>query len=215
MNMPAWDACADRSLKEERFAGKRHVAALGAAFENDLAARIKLFSEGDDYYIFCRHFVSETFLRSEGQMHLKAWARDGWICATPGFPLDKGKVREDLIGTKSDLAEIAFHPGQLTQFATELREHGLPTSEIPSTARAFAPAMKELEALVASKRLHHNGDPALALAVGSLVCSYDLGGGICRISGTDPWRIDAAVALIMALTRTLARQAPLPEVFVV
>jgi phage terminase large subunit-like protein len=90
---------------------------------------------------------------------------------------------------------------------------GVPMVEIRPTVLNFSPAMKELEALVASKRLHHNGDPVLAWAIANVVCHRDAKDNIYpRKDGVDK-KIDPAIALIMALARWLANPVPARSVY--
>lgn len=242
MNMLEWDACADRSLKEEDFAGQRCIVALDAAFKKDLFAKVKLFRRDGHYYVFGRYYMNEAVTREKGNEHLEAWAREGWIRTTPGNVLDIEAVRVELIGSKDqgaadavkgdlqrfELAEVPFDPAQMTQFATELMAEGVPMVEIRPTVLNFSQAMKEIEALVAvngepgtpgaSRRLHHNGDPVLTWAIANVVCHRDAKDNIYPRKDDLFKKIDPAIALIMAIARTLAQPAeaePPTEVMVV
>ncbi len=222
MNMLAWDACADRALKEERFAGKRCIAAMDAAFKKDLFAKIKVFQEDGHYYVFGRYYTNQDSVDTKGNEHLQAWAREGWIRTTPGNVLDIEAVREELIGRKSadgkievkgdlqrfELAEVGFDPAQLTQFSVELVEQGLPMVEIRPTVLNFSAAMKELDERVVSRRLHHNGDPVLAWAIANVVCHRDAKDNIYPRKDDAAKKIDPAIALIMAIARTMAGAEP-------
>lgn len=218
MNMLQWDACADRSLKESDFAGKRCVAALDAAFKKDLFAKVKVFRQGDDYYVFGRYYSNQDLTREKGNEHLDAWAREGWIRTTPGNVLDIEAVREELVGAKDgsvkgdlqrfELAEVPFDPAQLTQFAGEMTDQGVPMVEIRPTVLNFSPAMKELEALVASKRLHHTGDPVMAWAIANVVCHRDAKDNIYPRKDDAAKKIDPAIALIMGIARAMACAEP-------
>jgi phage terminase large subunit-like protein len=229
MNMLEWDACGDRSLKEERFIGKRCIIALDAAFKKDLFAKIKIFREDGHYFVFGRYYMNEAVTQEKGNEHLAAWARDGWIRTTPGNVLDIEAVRDELIGAKGaeagsaaakgdlqrfELAEVPFDPAQLVQFATEMMSEGLPMVEIRPTVLNFSAAMKEIEAAVAlngdpaagaSRRLHHNGDPVLTWAIANVVCHRDAKDNIYPRKDDAFKKIDPAIALIMAIARALAQ----------
>jgi phage terminase large subunit-like protein len=214
MNMLQWDACADTSLREEAFHGKPCIVALDAAFKKDLFAKIKLFRDGKNYTVFGRYYVPEAMLRRTGMEQLAAWAQDGWIRTTPGEVLDIEAVREELVGDESgavpgdlgrfELTEVGYDPAQLTQFSTELLKEGLPLVEMRPLVNLFSPAMKELEELVAGKRLVHNGDPVLAWMIANVVCHRDAKDNIFPRKQRPDDKIDGAVALIMALSRSLA-----------
>lgn len=225
MNMLAWEACGDPALKEERFLGKRCVVALDAAFKKDLFAKVKVFREDGHYYVFGRYYTNQEQTAQKGNEHLAAWVRKGWIRVTPGNVLDIEAVREELIGRKDaggkiedsgdlqrhEIAECCFDPAQLTQFSIELGEQGLTMVEIRPTVLNFSPAMKEIEALVAEKKLHHNGDPVLAWAISNVVCHFDAKDNIYPRKD-DPSKkdrtkkIDPAIALCMAIARMMANE---------
>ena len=218
MNMLAWDACTDKTLKEEDFAGQPCIVALDAAFKKDLFAKIKVFRRDGEYYAFGRYYTNEDLTRQKGNEHLEAWVREGWIRTTPGNVLDIEAVREELSGSKDgsmrgdtqkfEITECAFDPAQLTQFATELIGDGVQMVEIRPTVLNFSPAMKELDELVVSRRLHHNGDPVLSWSISNVVCHRDAKDNIYPRKDNPAKKIDAAIALIMALARMIAQPAP-------
>ncbi|MCR4300898.1 MAG: terminase large subunit [Sulfuricaulis sp.] len=226
MNMLAWDACADRALKEEDFRGEPCVIGLDAAFKKDLFAKMKVFRRGDDYYAFGRYYMPQALLDRRGWEQIAAWAREGYIRTTPGEVLDIEAVREELIGseaarkravadhrlqgdiegdmTRFEVTEIAFDPAQLTQFSGEMIEDGALMVEMRPNVLNFSPAMKELDELVAGKRFHHNGDPVLAWAISNVVCHWDKKDNIYPNKESVDQKIDPAIALIMALARLLS-----------
>lgn len=228
MNMLAWDACADRTLKEEDFRGEPCIAALDAAFKKDLFAKVKVFRRGRDIYAFGRYYMPEALLERRGFEQVAAWARAGWIRTTPGDVLDIEAVREELMGTaicekhgveshrlaggiagdlqNFDVQEIPFDPAQLTQFANEMLDDGAPMVEIRALVLNFSPAMKELDELVAGRRFHHNGDPVLAWAISNVVCHRDAKDNIYPRKDDADRKIDPAIALIMAIARLIVRE---------
>jgi len=212
MNMLQWDACADRSLREEDFRGEECVVALDAAFKKDLFAKVKVFRRGADVYAFGRYYMPEAQMSRRGFEQVAAWVQDGWIRTTPGEVLDIAAVRDELIGADDGaegdiqrfaVREVAFDPAQITPFAAEMIEEGLTMVEIRPTVLNFSPAMKELEELVEGRRFHHNGDPVLAWAISNVVCHRDAKDNIYPRKDAADRKIDPAIALIMALARAM------------
>jgi phage terminase large subunit-like protein len=226
MNMLQWDACADRSLKEEDFLGEPCIIGLDAAFKKDLFAKVKLFRRGDDVYAFGRYYMPQALLERRGWEQIAGWAREGYIRTTEGEVLDIEAVREELIGSdgcrrrnvedrrllgnvagdmaRFEVKEIAFDPFQLTQFVGEMIEDGAPMVEMRAIPKNFSPAMKELDELVVGKRFHHNGDPVLAWAISNIVCHWDHKDNIYPNKESVDQKIDPAIALIMALARIIS-----------
>jgi len=222
MNMLQWDACGDPELKLEAFAGEECIAALDAAFKKDLFAKVRVFRRMRDgvphYYVFGRYYTHEELVQAKGNEHLQGWVRDGWIRITPGNVLDISAVRDELVGSKGadgkidepgdlqrfGLLEVPYDPAQLTQFATEMIEQGVPMVEIRPTVLNFSPAMKEVEELVASKRLHHQRDPVLSWAIANVVCHRDAKDNIYPRKDDAAKKIDPAIALFMSMSRWLA-----------
>ncbi|HKO87892.1 MAG TPA: terminase TerL endonuclease subunit [Burkholderiales bacterium] len=205
MNMMQWDACADHELKIERFAGKRCIAALDAAFKKDLFAKVRVFVEDGHYYVFGRYYMPHVLVERKGFEQLAGWVRSGWIRTTEGNTLDIEAVRQELIEDQAafDLAEVPYDPAQLTQFATEMLQQGMPMVELRPLVPTFSPAMKELEELVTSKRLTHNGDPVLAWMIANVVCHHDAKDNIYPRKESPDKKIDGAIALIMAIARAM------------
>jgi phage terminase large subunit-like protein len=170
--------------------------------------------------------MPQALLERRGWEQIAGWAREGYIRTTEGEVLDIEAVREELIGSdgcrrrnvedkrllgnvagdtaRFEVKEIAFDPFQLTQFVGEMIEDGAPMVEMRATAKNFSPAMKELDELVVGKRFHHNGDPVLAWAISNVVCHWDQKDNIYPNKESVDQKIDPAIALIMALARTMA-----------
>jgi len=226
MNMLAWDACADRAMKEEDFRGAPCVIALDAAFKKDLFAKVKIFARDNLFCAFCQCYMPQALLDRRGWEQIAAWAREGFIITTPGEVLDIEAVREGLLGSDAcrqrgvaehrlqgqiegdmkrfEVKEIAFDPAQLTQFAGEMMEDGATMVEIRPNVLNFSPAMKELDELVAGRRFRHNGDPVLSWAISNVVCHWDKKDNIYPNKESVDRKIDPAIALIMALNRAMA-----------
>ena len=71
--------------------------------------------------------------------------------------------------------------------------------EMPQTHIAFAAPMKELERLLKSGMLHHGANPILRWRMANLVVKADHDGGLKPDKRRSHEKIDAVVALTMAL----------------
>lgn len=209
MDMLKWDACGDASLDIEDFAGEPCAIGLDAAFKTDIFARVRVFEREGHYYAFGHYYLPESKVVAEGNEHYQGWAKDGWLKHSPGDVLDIEMVRADILGdedtgTPGDLQQydvqgVGYDPAQLTQFAGEMTDEGVPMVEVRPTVLNFSEPMKELEALVYQGRFHHNADPVLTWMVSNVVCHRDQKDNIYPRKESTDKKIDGVIALLIAL----------------
>ena len=85
--------------------------------------------------------------------------------------------------------------------------------EFRATTQNFSPAILELDAAVRAGRLRHDGHPVLAWCIGNVVGQEDRRGNLHPAKQRPEPRIDAAVALMMAIGRAQAsKAAPRPDI---
>src|SRR5918998_3430042 len=73
--------------------------------------------------------------------------------------------------------------------------------EFRATTQNFNPAILELDPAMRSDRLRHDGDPVLEWCVGNVVGRPDRRGNLYPAKQRPEQKIDAAVALMMAVGR--------------
>jgi phage terminase large subunit-like protein len=219
-----WDACGDKHLSIDQFAGEECFLAVDLASTIDIAARVTLFrrtiigktKDGEDdprihYYAFGKFYLPEDVLEEGDNSQYKGWERAGRIIATDGNFIDQNVIQDD-IRLDRDLyrfREVAYDPYQAAKFAGELMTEGFPMVEMGMTVKNLSAPMKEIEGLVKAGRIHHNGDPVLAWMMSNVVCHVDRKDNVFPVKQTAKNKIDGAVALIMAMGR--AMHAPPPE----
>jgi phage terminase large subunit-like protein len=220
MQMHAWDLCADPSLKEIDFAGQPCVDGLDLASKIDIAAKAKLFwrdlpagvdeTTGDPkyerhYWLFVQSFLPQGAIEASKNAQYEGWAKEGWIQTTPGDVLDFDAVKNALRADarQHKLLETGFDPWQALQLANEMQAESFKMVELAPNVQNFSEPMKELEAAVLSKRLHHNGNPALRWMVSNVVCHRDLKENIYPRKQKLESKIDGVVAALMALNRAV------------
>ena len=76
--------------------------------------------------------------------------------------------------------------------------------ESRATTQNSSPANLELDAAMRSGRLRHGGDPVLEWCVGNVVGRPDRRGNLYPAKQRPEQKIDAAVALMMAVGRAMA-----------
>lgn len=219
MDMRAWDRCGDPTLDMADFEGEPSIFGLDLASKVDIAAKARLFWRTLDgvrhYYAFMQYYLPEQALVDGRNSQYFGWESEGRLRTTPGDVTDFDVIREEIVEESSrfEVKEIGFDPWQATQLATQLMAQGANMVEVRATVQNFSPAMKELDALVRSGRFHHDGDPVLAWMVSNVVCHMDAKENIYPRKERPENKIDGVVALLIALSRTLAEPIEGPSVY--
>jgi phage terminase large subunit-like protein len=85
-----------------------------------------------------------------------------------------------------------------------VRAEGVPMREFRATTQNFSPAIIEMDAAMHSGRLQHDGNPVLEWCVGNVVGKADRRGNLYPTKQRPDQKIDAAVALMMAIGRAMS-----------
>jgi phage terminase large subunit-like protein len=92
-----------------------------------------------------------------------------------------------------------------------LAADGLPVVEFPMRTGNLSEPTKELGAAMQANRLRHDGNPVLEWCIGNVVGHYDARGNVYPRKARPEQKIDAGVALIMALGRAISGQVEEPD----
>jgi phage terminase large subunit-like protein len=215
MNMIYWDACADPALTENDFKGEQCVLGLDLAAKIDLAARVKLFARTIEgvvhYYVFAQFYLPEATLFDGRNASYGTWHAENWITGTPGEVIDFDRIVADILQDATDhqILDVAYDPWQALKLASELAQKDIPVIEYRPTVANFSPAMKEIDALVRQRRLHHNGNPVLRWNIGCVEVAEDFKGNIFPRKDRDNplLKIDGLIALLMAMGRRMVLES--------
>jgi phage terminase large subunit-like protein len=207
MDMRAWDACANPSLKKSDFEGEPAWVALDLASKIDVAAKITLFKRLIDgrehFYCFGNYYLPRDTVDLGENSQYQGWESLGLLTVTEGAVIDFAMIEDDLIdeARRFEVREVPYDPFQATQLSTRMAAQGLPMVEMRPTVLNFSEPMKTLEALVLQRRFHHTGDPVLTWMASNVVCHRDAKDNIYPRKERPENKIDGVVALIMALGR--------------
>jgi phage terminase large subunit-like protein len=130
----------------------------------------------------------------------------GHLAVTPGNEADFDRIEGDVLALcrRHRVASVGFDPWRSTQMAQRLRAEGADMLEFRATTQNFSPAVLELDAAMRAGRLRHDGDPVLEWCVGDVVGRPDRRGNLYPAKQRPELKIDAAVALMMAVGRAMA-----------
>lgn len=205
MDMLAWRKMADATLDVDDFAAEDCILSLDLASKIDLACKIRLFrrqiSGVTHYYVFATFYLPQRAIDDGSNAQYQGWAIEGWLEATPGDVTDFETVENGLLEDVNafNVTDVAYDPWQATQLSQRMMEQDVPMREYRQTVQNFSEPMKELEALVLSGTLHHDGNPVLEWCISNVVCHIDAKDNIYPRKERVENKIDGAVALIMAL----------------
>ena len=204
MDMTAWGRCADPSLKLSDFKGERCWIGEDLASKVDIAAKVRVFEVGGTVYVLTgknSFFAPESAVRDSPNASYQGWVATGALTVTPGNIIDFDYI-EDSLKEDAKLFEVAgvgYDPHQATQHATRMLSEGFPMVEVRQTVLSLSEPMKELEALVLSGRLKHDGNPLLTWMIANVIAHYDAKDNIYPRKAKPEKKIDGVIAIIMAL----------------
>jgi phage terminase large subunit-like protein len=204
----AWDKCGDPDLDIEDFARDRCYIGIDLALRSDIAALVIAFpptARRDWWAVFGRYYLPEQTVQRSENNHYQGWEIEGRMVATPGAVTDFDFIIDQLedYASRFDLIEIALDPYHAGPLVTTLEKRGLPTPvQIRQSAPNMSPAMVEMEGLVLSGRIRHDGDPVLAWMM-SNVTAHRSGDLMQPRKESDEKKIDGVTALLMCLHRGL------------
>jgi phage terminase large subunit-like protein len=218
--MDHWHACKVEGLRLEDFAGRTCILGLDIANKIDLTALVLLFPEEDSegkevYSVFCRAWLPEA--RVESQPAYAQWVADGWLTQTPGETTDFSMIEDAILEccASFDVQAVTYDPWSATQLAQRMLERNVPMVEYPMTVSTMSEPTKAVDVAMRERRFRHDGNAALAWCLSNVVGHRDAKDNVFPRKELPEHKIDAAIALIMALGQQIIRSAQesLPTIY--
>lgn len=206
-NIAKWMACADPDLRMEDFAGMPCTVGLDLASKVDIAAAVFLFRKPTGgFAAFGKFYLPEKTIELEATGNYTTWERAGRLIQTEGEMIDHSRILDDLVEASKvfTIESIGYDPAQATMLVTEMMAEDLPVVEFRHTVLNMSEPMKEVEALIRAGKIAHDGDPCFAWQMGNVVAREDAKDNVYPRKERAENKIDAAVALIMAMGRQMA-----------
>lgn len=206
-----WKRCGNPDLRLEDFAGEPCWAAIDLAEKKDVATLAIAFRRGRKYTVLFRNYLNEDQSHAPENRHFYGWEQSGHLTVTPGNATDFDVIRQDVknLAALCDLRECVYDPKFAAYFAAKLQdEDGITMVEMPQTSTRFTTPIIEIENLVLTGDLQHDANPAVAWMISNVVMRESKFSGLRHPTKERPEsKIDAAVALIMAMGRALTIEA--------
>lgn len=136
------------------------------------------------------------------------WRDQGWLEVHEGGVIDEDAIatRLEWIRQKFDLQEVAYDPWGMKYLAKKLDQRRFPMVEHRQGYASISQPMKRVEEMVAQGKLRHGGNPVLQWQVANVHRDQDAAENIKPNKQKSTGRIDAAVAMIMAIGRAEANE---------
>ena len=199
-NVEKWNDCADTSLSLEGFFGHRIYVGMDLASRVDIAA-LEILVELDDgtWAEFGKYYLPEATVAEHD--HYTGWMTDGLINVTDGQIIDFDEIKEDILWLCDhfEVVELGYDPFQATKLVTELMEEGVPVVEMRPTVLNFSEPMKEIDAMIRSGRIAHNGNPVMTWMMSNVTGKLDKKDNVYPNKDRPENKIDGPVALMMAV----------------
>lgn len=229
-DVEAWRRCADpeipakprEALKLEWLRGRRAIVGLDLASKIDIAAvEVLILPLGekatpeDPFIRIGFYFLPEDTVAEVP--HYQGWDALGLLEVTAGNIVDYDEI-EVLIGEIGEVLQIEqvpYDPFQATQLSTRLARDGVPVIEYRPTVLNFSEPMKELDALMRSRRIIHGGDPVMEWEISNVVGAPDKKDNVYpnKPDGQPHLKIDNPVALMSALGVHMGDEDAGPSVY--
>jgi phage terminase large subunit-like protein len=210
-----WRDCTHAGLCLDDFEGQPCHLGLDLASRTDLAALVLVFPRRDDdgrtiYTTFARCYLNEAAVMEARNPSYPGWANDGYLTITAGNETDFSVIESDVLDLcrRFGVVSVAYDPWAATQLAQRLIAENVPMVEFRANTMNFSDPTKELDAAMRAHRIEHDGNPVLEWCLSNVVGHYDVRSNVYPKKARPDQKIDAGVALIMAIARCMAAQPP-------
>jgi phage terminase large subunit-like protein len=208
----AWDKCGDAELDIEDFAHRPCYIGIDLALRSDIAAVIIAFPPEEQrnwWAVFGRYYLPEDTVNRSENSHYQSWETMGRLTATPKNVTDFDYIIANLgdLCAQYDVREIALDPFDAGPLIVDIEKAGMRKPvEVRQTAPNMSPAMIELEGLVLSRKIRHDGDPVLAWMMSNVKVGHS-GDLLKPEKESHERKIDGVVSLLMCIHRAMYQSA--------
>jgi phage terminase large subunit-like protein len=221
MPMAKWDACAKPTFIPESLRGRTCYAGLDLSSTTDLTALVLVFPpvEPDEpYKVLPFAWIPADAVEQRSRrdhVNYSLWAKQGFIHTTEGNVVDYDFIEAFILRLREqyDIREIAYDRWNSQSLVTHLMDEGLTMVPFGQGFVSMSAPTKELMRLTLENRLAHNGHPVLQWCMNNVVVKVDPSENIKIDKGKATERVDCAVALVMALDRTIRNEAAAQSVY--
>lgn len=215
MPMDRWNACVVTD-DDERLKGRACVAGVDLSATTDITAYVELYlpTKEDPQWIIRPFFwvpQAKIDAAKRGEfgdlVRYDLWHEKEFIFATAGDVVDYDAVHAFVTKRADEMKvlEIGVDPWNASQFMTHLQNDGFPVVEVRQGYKTLSEPTKKLLELVLANKVRHAGHPVMRWMMANVSIDRDPADNHKPSKKMSRHRIDGPVALIIALSRGLAR----------
>lgn len=207
--MDQWVAGAEPFFTDDFLEELTCVGGLDLSTKSDLTAFVLVFRDLEQTLYVRPYFwlPKSNIIEKEKRdgVPYQEWAKKGLIDLLPGDMIDYAYVRKFInkLSEKFRIHEIGFDPHRAEQISIQLEQDGFDMIEVRQGFAKLSEPCKELEALLLSNKIKHNGHPILHWMASNVGLEENSYGEIRPDKKRKKQRIDGISALINALSRLI------------
>ena len=213
MPMEKWDAC-NTPVDMEALHGRPCYGGLDLSSTQDLTAFVLVFpptEDGEKYSILPFCWIPEETISTRSRkdhVNYDLWKRQGYILSTAGNVVDYDYIEQFILDLREryDIREVAYDRWNAQQLVQHLTDEGLAMVPMGQGFVSMSNPTKDLMRLTLEGKLAHGGHPVLRWCMDNIVVRTDPAGNIKIDKARATEKVDAAVALVMALDRALRNE---------
>lgn len=205
----SWSNC-QRKIDWTKLGGDPCYIGYDAGATTDLSAVVLLFPRPDGSFLVKPHcFMPADNMAKQGihdGVDYERWAREGFITTTEGDMQDDAVIEKYILdqADKYTVLEFAYDRYSAQRLAASLQNHGLTVVPISPQYSGMSDPSKYVEKLIATQRLHHDGNPVLAHHVDCAEIMTDPFGRIRPVKAggrQGKSRVDSLVSMVIGFAR--------------
>jgi len=207
-NIAEWQKLARPEIKREDFREYPCFLSGDLASKHDLVALMQLFCLPDKKYaLFGKYYLPEATLELPENQHYRNWQIAGWIEKAGIDVTDLDHFKDDVLELCAgyQVEEMPSDPNRAWGVYPALVKEGVPIVEYKNVMLMMSEPMKELDKLIRSGAIMHNGDPVLEWAIGNTTGKLDNKDNVFPNKESPANKIDPVVGTIMALGRAMLK----------
>ena len=203
-----WNACTIKTPLNLK--GKKCIIGLDLATVNDLSAVTLFFPKQEGlekpYTQTICYLPADTVAEKEhhAQVPYSSWIRSGHLKTTPGAITDFDVIKEDIMNlAKLYKVEVSYDKFFSNVLIAGLIKEGVTCTPYPQNFVGMNTPTLELERMIISKGIQIEDNPLFAWQASNVVLARDTSGNVKPNKEAYRNKIDAVVALIMAIGRNI------------